>query len=717
MNTPRLAPEFRAVVVDPETVVLLSEARPIILRGAPYAQLVPLLDGSRHVDAVVAAAPALDPVTSWYALARLDAMGCLTDGGEPPAARSLLDDALPPVAGDDLLWKFEATRSRSGAPWLAGSASPTRGQRTLTIVITDDYLAPGIAATCDDARKNGRAWLLLRPVGQSVWIGPLFSPAEEGPCWHCLAHHLRRNQPLEAYLRAQGIGDVLPPLPPLPVTQSHAVSALRDVVAAWRRSPHAPPLRGVLRTIGEAGVAAEHVVRQRPQCAACGSADRYTRTASHPPHLDVGASRPESLPALRRRLEREVSPLTGVATSLHRVEHGCGPSIVLHVAEQSRCRQPPTLEYLLLDATQRAAGKGRSDDESVVSALAEAAERRSGSFHGDEPRRRATRRSLGDDALPPNRVTLFSDRQLQSSPGPTAVSRRPAPPLPFDDDVELDWTPIWSLTHARWRYLPTSALYYDVPTPSHERVAVADSNGCAAGATLADAVVRALLELIERDAVGIWWYNRLQRPAISLDRRASPFMAAMDELYVAHGREFWCLDLTTDIGIPACAAVSRQRGDGGERILMGFGAGLEMSDAAERAMMEMNQLLAATDAHAGETPPDPEFAHWLTHARGDAHPYLLPRGSTVPATPSRQPDDADPLETLHRAIRCAGLELLVLDQSRPDISVAVARVVVPGLRHFWPRSAPGRLYDVPVERGWLPAPLDESALNPVAIFL
>jgi len=42
--------------------------------------------------------------------------------------------------------------------------------------------------------------------------------------------------------------------------------------------------------------------------------------------------------------------------------------------------------------------------------------------------------------------------------------------------------------------------------------------------------------------------------------------------------------------------------------------------------------------------------------------------------------------------------------------------MVPGMRHFWPRYAPGRLYDVPVTMGWLPAPLTETELNPTPIF-
>jgi ribosomal protein S12 methylthiotransferase accessory factor len=63
------------------------------------------------------------------------------------------------------------------------------------------------------------------------------------------------------------------------------------------------------------------------------------------------------------------------------------------------------------------------------------------------------------------------------------------------------------------------------------------------------------------------------------------------------------------------------------------------------------------------------------------------------------------------------MELLVLDQTRPDIGLPVVKVIVPGLRHFWARFAPGRLYDIPVELGWIPRRLSEAELNPVAMFL
>jgi hypothetical protein len=64
-----------------------------------------------------------------------------------------------------------------------------------------------------------------------------------------------------------------------------------------------------------------------------------------------------------------------------------------------------------------------------------------------------------------------------------------------------------------------------------------------------------------------------------------------------------------------------------------------------------------------------------------------------------------------------GLEILVLDQTRPDIGMNVVKVIVPGLRHFWAQLAPGRLYDVPVKLGWRNEPLTQEQLNPIPMFI
>jgi oxazoline/thiazoline synthase len=49
--------------------------------------------------------------------------------------------------------------------------------------------------------------------------------------------------------------------------------------------------------------------------------------------------------------------------------------------------------------------------------------------------------------------------------------------------------------------------------------------------------------------------------------------------------------------------------------------------------------------------------------------------------------------------------------------VPVVKVVVPGLRHFWPRFGPGRLFDVPVRLGRLSRPTRYADLNPIPLYV
>jgi ribosomal protein S12 methylthiotransferase accessory factor len=88
------------------------------------------------------------------------------------------------------------------------------------------------------------------------------------------------------------------------------------------------------------------------------------------------------------------------------------------------------------------------------------------------------------------------------------------------------------------------------------------------------------------------------------------------------------------------------------------------------------------------------------------------------ALPDLATDDlGEAIAVCRRALARAGIDLYILDQTRPDIGAPVVKVVAPGLRPFRPRFAPGRLYDVPVRLGWLAEPRPEADLNPIPFFL
>jgi ribosomal protein S12 methylthiotransferase accessory factor len=105
-----------------------------------------------------------------------------------------------------------------------------------------------------------------------------------------------------------------------------------------------------------------------------------------------------------------------------------------------------------------------------------------------------------------------------------------------------------------------------------------------------------------------------------------------------------------------------------------------------------------------------------TPLRLQDHPFLTPNNQ--PAVQRALGSTFGRLDTREQVTACMrlaqreGLDFLVLNQTRPDIDVPVVRVVVPGLRHFYRRFAPGRLYDVPVKLGLRDRPLTEDELNP-----
>ena len=106
---------------------------------------------------------------------------------------------------------------------------------------------------------------------------------------------------------------------------------------------------------------------------------------------------------------------------------------------------------------------------------------------------------------------------------------------------------------------------------------------------------------------------------------------------------------------------------------------------------------------------------WLADVTPTNEPWLAGEGQTALAPSRISGDLAADIRTCTDAIARAGHETLVVDLTLPDVGVPVVKVVAPGLRHFWPRFAPGRLYDVPVALGWLERPPHERDLNPYPV--
>ena len=417
-----------------------------------------------------------------------------------------------------------------------------------------------------------------------------------------------------------------------------------------------------------------------------------------------------------------VDPVTGVVTALTRITPA---DSVLHVYTAGT--NPVFLDHdltgLRAGLRRSSSGKGFTD----VTGARERTRRSARTVFGERARRRASRaldsaRDARTRRDRPARRHAIQRRPVRRADGPapqTAV--HDCVPDPIDEDTEFDWSPVWSLTEQRVRYLPTAFLYLGHRTPGLGFHCNGDSNGCAAGNTREEALLQGLCELIERDAAGIWWYNRVSRPALDIDDFDGPEWDATRAFYRRERRDVWLLDLTNDIRVPTVIAVSRVPDRDEEEILAGLGTHLDVGIAAMRAVSEMNQMFSALDLLRRGTGMNAALASWLSDATIANQPYLAPAADALRRR--RDFDDrsgADIVDDIHAirgTIEARGMTVLACDQTRADVGLPVVKAIVPGLRHFRERFAPGRLYDVPVDLGWRTHRTAEAELNPIAFFL
>jgi ribosomal protein S12 methylthiotransferase accessory factor len=283
-------------------------------------------------------------------------------------------------------------------------------------------------------------------------------------------------------------------------------------------------------------------------------------------------------------------------------------------------------------------------------------------------------------------------------------------PQEFDPAVPTQWVEARCLTGGVNRFTPAGYAWLWYPFRNEPFYNFGDTNGCAAGNTREGATLRALLELIERDALGIWWYNRLRRPGVPIMDWHDEEIQSACALFRAHERSLDLLDLTNDLGIPTYAAISANTE--GREIYYGSACGVCPVSAAKRAIEELIQFwFWETRFGTGI-----DRRAWFDAGSVTTHPYLEAAGTAdIPTVRPETPEEA--LNLCINAVRGAGLNAYSIDLTRPELGVPVIRVIVPGLRHYGPRFARGRLFDVPVKLGWRSTPLNEADLNTAVCIL
>ena len=734
-DVPQFAPNFTVYLLPPDIVCLYSEHRKFFLHGELYCALASAIGegGKSFRELVRELKPDFPSDKIQEALKRLldrryivptsrSSAGAVAAywaslGLVPEAAEKSLQKCRVRIQSIDVQGATELGDALSGLGVRVVKRSPD-----LTVTLVSDYLDGRLAELNRRHLSDQTPWLLVQPSGIFPLVGPVFSPGKSA-CWACLAERMQRNREVKALLdRKQASCVAVSPLARNTLGQS-AIQLAAIEIAKAIATDFRTELRDHIISLDLMGsTIVKHYVATRPQCPACGS--KKLRDPSRAPlPVEVGASgklvmtsggyRTVSPGATVAHFRKHVSPLTGVVSRLERIEADLPLNTNYH-ATHNFSAPAETVNELRAGLSGGSFGKGSTAEQGEASALMEAIERYSGIFQGDEIRvtRRFTDFPSGD-AILPNDVLLFSDAQYRrhQAPAPTSDDSQMIPD-PFDQSAKIEWSPVWSLRDERFKYLPTSLLYFFYRGPGQMHT---DSNGCAAGNTLEEAIVQGFLELVERDAYAIWWYNRLQRAAVDLSQFDDSYVRDLQNQLAETGRRLWVLDVTSDLGIPSFVAVTHWMDNGQENIEFGSGAHFDPRIALLRALTELNQFLSIGLMGGGKG--DKSSLDGTTPLRLKDHPYLTPSNS--PAVQPAPGSKFDRLETHEQVTTCVhaakreGLDFLVLNQTRPDIEVPVVRVIVPGMRHFYRRFGPGRLYDVPVKLGLRDRSLPENELNPI----
>jgi ribosomal protein S12 methylthiotransferase accessory factor len=421
-----------------------------------------------------------------------------------------------------------------------------------------------------------------------------------------------------------------------------------------------------------------------------------------------------------------VSPLCGIVKECKRIHKDYSEPLLPYIF---RAELANSL-FLKSDSSKTslvASGKGFTPEAARTSALGEAVERYSGSCWQPSQIRYARRDELPGRSLDPRDLVLYAADQY-----PTL--RYAA----YRDETVLGW--VWGRTlgadGAIW--LPAIGIFMSYDAREHsEFICPITSNGLAAGESLEQALSKAALEVIERDAFMLCWMNRL--PALRVDVGDHPDrdLRELCAAYRRRGVEIELYRLPVDHSVPVLMALAVDSRSPGPAVVVGLGAHLDAAEAARAAVLETAQVRPALRIRMRS----PEARERLKELLADPqrvtdledHDLLYASGRMQSAfdfvrTDAVEPgcwisDTCDSAETLARlcAAMCTiGKEIHYVDLTPPDMALLglhTVRAIIPDFQpiHFGagePRLGGSRLFEIPRTLGIRTDRATVADLNP-----
>jgi len=267
----------------------------------------------------------------------------------------------------------------------------------------------------------------------------------------------------------------------------------------------------------------------------------------------------------------------------------------------------------------------------------------------------------------------------------------------FDPAAKIDWIWSYSLTRRIPVLVPANLVFLPYqPDRAEKNIVISDSNGLASGNNMEEAILHALLEVIERDQVNISEYNRFPYQRIAPESAPAvcrPWMKHLDE----KGFDVRMLSGYSDLPVPFMAAFLQHR-KVRSRCAVAYGTHIDPTIAFERALTEAVQML----------PPSGNHKAWLKSGAPEFFQSEFPEEIQFDSAINvASTDIRENIEQCVSILKGIGSEVFVVDLSRQDIPFPAARVLVSRLQPRLNEDSlrfSDRFFEVPVKLGFRDEP-------------
>lgn len=261
----------------------------------------------------------------------------------------------------------------------------------------------------------------------------------------------------------------------------------------------------------------------------------------------------------------------------------------------------------------------------------------------------------------------------------------------LDADEQLLWVLGHDLLNGLDRWVPFEVVHasYTREVRSACGVFSASSNGLASGNHILEAVIHALLEVIERDATTLWECqptSRRHTTRLDCSTVSDPDCQELLGRIRGGGLQVALFDTTSDVGAPSFYCTLAERGDQSFEPMYaasGMGCHVDPGIALARAITEAAQSRLTAIAGSRDDLLPSEYERSIAPEVVQAireHLEISP-GRAFDATAGvRSSQLEDDLAWLIARLEGVGVQqIVVVDLTRDQIGLPVVRVVVPGL--------------------------------------